>query len=214
MRDLVGRRRFRVTESISSWSLGKILGIPVYFQMVKLTWKICFTVRCLNVEEPVLRESKSIVFSTSSSSLRPCAIRAVDAIVSVSEGWSNHDTLSVTSPSPRSMRDALAARRDLAGLSLNKPFDEVTAWRNNWYCAEDTFLLDPSSSSSSERDLSYTLSHEYRVVRYRYSRLLFTSEDRLCANLRVQEQSMNITSQWQCPTFAWRHRSSVVTSQY
>ena len=35
---------------------------------------------------------------------------------------------------------------------------------------------------------SYTLSREYRVARYRYSRLLFTSEDRLCANLRVQWQ--------------------------
>ena len=41
---------------------------------------------------------------------------------------------------------------------------------------------------------SYTLSREYRVVRNRYSRLLFTSEDRLCANLRVQEQSTNMTS--------------------
>ena len=64
------------------------------------------------------------------------------------------------------------------------------------------------------RSFSYTLSREYRVVRYRYSRLLFTSEDRLCANLHVQEQSTNMTSQCQCPTFAWRHISTVVTSQY
>ena len=42
---------------------------------------------------------------------------------------------------------------------------------------------------------SYTLGREYRVMRNRYSRLLFTSEDRLCANLRVQEQSTNMTSQ-------------------
>ena len=56
--------------------------------------------------------------------------------------------------------------------------------------------------------ISYTLSREYRVVRNQYSRLLFTSEDRLCANLRVQEQSMNLTSQCQHPTFAWRHRSN------
>ena len=34
---------------------------------------------------------------------------------------------------------------------------------------------------------SYTLNREYRVVRYRYSRLIFTSEDRLCAKLRVQK---------------------------
>ena len=31
-------------------------------------------------------------------------------------------------------------------------------------------------------------SHESWVVSNRYSRLLFTSEDHLCANLRVQEQ--------------------------
>ena len=45
--------------------------------------------------------------------------------------------------------------------------------------------------------ISYTLSREYRVVRNTYSRLLFISKDRLCANLRVQEQSMNMTSQCQ-----------------
>ena len=36
------------------------------------------------------------------------------------------------------------------------------------------------------------LGREYRVMRNRYSRLLFTSEDHLCANLRVQEQSTNM----------------------
>ena len=61
--------------------------------------------------------------------------------------------------------------------------------------------------------ISYTLGREYRVMRNRYSRLLFTSEDRLCANLRVQEQSRNMTSQCQYLAFAWRHRSTVVTSQ-
>ena len=45
------------------------------------------------------------------------------------------------------------------------------------------------------KQLSYTLSREYRVVRSRYSRLLFTSEDCLCANLHVQEQWTNMTSQ-------------------
>ena len=42
---------------------------------------------------------------------------------------------------------------------------------------------------------SYTPSREYRVVRNRYSRLLFTSEDRFCANVHVQEQLTNMTSQ-------------------
>ena len=44
--------------------------------------------------------------------------------------------------------------------------------------------------------LSFMLSHEYWVVRNRYSRLLFTSEDRLCTNFHVQEQSTNMTSQY------------------
>ena len=43
--------------------------------------------------------------------------------------------------------------------------------------------------------ISYTLGREYRVMRNRYSRLLFSSEDHLCANLRVQEQSTNMASQ-------------------
>ena len=50
-------------------------------------------------------------------------------------------------------------------------------------------------------------------MRYRYSWLLFASEDHLCASLRVQEQSTNMTSQRQYPTYAWRHRSIVVPSQ-
>ena len=63
--------------------------------------------------------------------------------------------------------------------------------------------------------INFTLSREYSVVRDRFSRLLFTSEeDRFCATLRVQEQSTNMTSQCQYPTFACRHRSTAVTSQY
>ena len=41
----------------------------------------------------------------------------------------------------------------------------------------------------------YTVSREYRVIGDRYSQLLFTSEDRLCTNLHVQEQLTNMTSQ-------------------
>ena len=61
--------------------------------------------------------------------------------------------------------------------------------------------------------ISYTLNPEYRVVRNRYTRLLFTSEFHLCANLCVQEQSTNMTSQYQYPTFAWRHGSTAETSE-
>ena len=62
--------------------------------------------------------------------------------------------------------------------------------------------------------ISYKLSREYRLAWNRYSWLLFTSEYRFCANFCVQEQSVNMTSQCQYPTFTWHHRSTVVTSQY
>ena len=64
-------------------------------------------------------------------------------------GWSSQDTWSDTSPSPRSIREALAALLDLDGLSSKDPFDEVTAWQDSWYWADDTFLLYPSSSPSA-----------------------------------------------------------------
>ena len=107
----------------------------------------------LKVEEAVFKVSDNVVFSTSSSSLSPCAIRAVETIVSWSDSWSNHETLSVTSGSPRSSKDALEARFVLAGLTLNNPFDVVTACLKIWYWAAEIFLLSPSSSSSSEMDL-------------------------------------------------------------
>ena len=50
--------------------------------------------------------------------------------------------------------------------------------------------------------ISYTLSREYRVVKNRYSRLLSTGQDRLCANSRVQKQSTNMTLQYQYPMVA------------
>ena len=62
----------------------------------------------------------------------------------------------------------------------NKPKEERNDWRK---------LHRNSCYSFEWRSwVSYTLSREYRVARCRYSRLLFTSEDRFCANLRVQWQ--------------------------
>ena len=116
-------------------------------------------------------------------------------------------------------------------------FSDLTLWRHHswymtspeWHC--DVIFIDCSCTSklvqrhsslennnrehwfhglACKKMASYTLSREYRFVRYRYSRLLFTSEDRLCANLCKQEQSTNTTSECQCPTFAWRHRSTVL----
>ena len=79
----------------------------------------------------------------------------------------------------------------LKGLVGRKRMWSLTMWK---------LILSPKPSSwesysiSSMKTLSYTLGREYRVMRNRYSRLLFTSEDRLCANLRAQEQSTNMTS--------------------
>ena len=52
------------------------------------------------------------------------------------------------------------------------------------------------NTTITRNNVSYTLGREYRVMRNRYSRLLFTSEDRICANLRVREQPTNMTSQF------------------
>ena len=60
---------------------------------------------------------------------------------------------------------------------------------------------------------SWMLSRGYQVVRNWYSLLLFTSEDRFCANLSAQEQLTNMTSQYQYLAFAWHHRSTVAMSQ-
>ena len=70
----------------------------------------------------------------------PWAIHAIEAMVSLRDGWSSQDTRSVTSLSPRSKSDALDALRDLAGLTLKEPLGVVTACRNNWYRAAKTFF--------------------------------------------------------------------------
>ena len=68
-----------------------------------------------------------------------------------------------------------------------------------WTRVTLSLTLVPSGCNPYQIDMifSYTLSRECRMVRNRYSRLLFTSEDRLCANLHVEEQSTNMTSQCQ-----------------
>ena len=88
----------------------------------------CFTLKYLNVELTVFNVSESVVFSTCSSSLSPCAILAVDAIMSI------QDTLSVFSSSPRSNTDALAAPLVLAGMILKAPLEDVT-------CLPEEFIL-------------------------------------------------------------------------
>ena len=54
--------------------------------------------------------------------------------------------------------------------------------------------------------LSYTLSRENQVVRNRYSRLLLTSEDRLCAYSRMQRTIDEYDVTMPVAAFAWCHR--------
>ena len=48
-----------------------------------------------------------------------------------------------------------------------------------------TTILIFNSDIDKKMFISYTLGFDYRVVSNRYSRLLFTIEGRLCANLSV-----------------------------
>ena len=120
---------------------------------------MCFTVKNLKNEVMSFKVSDNFVFTTSSSSLSSCAIRAVDAMVSWRDGWSSQDTLSGTSVSPKSSKEALAARLVLAGLILYVPLDEVTACLKVSYCAAEIFLPSPSASSSSENALLESMSN-------------------------------------------------------
>ena len=120
---------------------------------------MCFTVKNLKNEVMSFKVSDNFVFTTSSSSLSSCTIRAVDAMVSWRDGWSSQDTLSGTSVSPKSSKEALAARLVLAGLILYVPLNEVTACLKVSYCAAEIFLLSPSASSSSENALLESMSN-------------------------------------------------------
>ena len=120
---------------------------------------MCFTVRNLNDEVLSFKVSDNVVFTTSSSSLSPWAIRAVDAMVSWRDGWSSQDTLSGTSVSPKSSKEALAALLVLAGLILNVPLEDVTACLKVSYCAAEIFFPSPSASSSSENALLESMSN-------------------------------------------------------
>ena len=65
-----------------------------------------------------------------------------------------------------------------------------------WYDSGNPF------SYKSMTSISYTLGREYRVMRNRYSRLLFTSEDRLCAICACKN------NRW-----IWRHNASISRSR-
>ena len=54
----------------------------------------------------------------------------------------------------KSSSEALEALLDLAGLSLNDPLEDVTAWWKIWSRADENFRREPSSPSPSEEVLS------------------------------------------------------------
>ena len=65
----------------------------------------------------------------------------------------------ITSPSPRSSSEVLAALLDLSRLSLNNALEDVTAC---W--SDETFWLELSSSSPSEKVLSLPVSSGSRAA--------------------------------------------------
>ena len=140
---------------------------------------MCFTVRNLNDEVLSFKVSHNVVFTTSSSSLSPWAIRAVDAMVSWSDGWSSQDTLSGTSVSPKSSKEALAALLVLAGLILNVPLEDVTACLKVSYCAAEIFFPSPSASSSSENALLESMSNAALKLRGDSSRAADSTDENL-----------------------------------
>ena len=86
-------------------------------------------------------------------------------------------------------------------------------WWIHLSTTESPFPHPKRASSAESVSISSTLHSEYRVVGNRYSRLLFTSEGQLYASFLLQEQSEYMTSQYQYLVFAWRHGTSVLTSQ-
>ena len=75
------------------------------------------------------------------------------------------------------------------------PSTDQLEWSQSWKSLPHWLTRDMVTYALSF--ISYTLSREYRVVRNRYTRLLFTNGDLLRANLHVQEQSTNMASQCQ-----------------
>ena len=140
---------------------------------------MCFTVRNLKDDVLSFKVSDNVVFTTSSSSLSPWAIRAVDAMVSWRDGWSSQDTLSGTSVSPKSSKEALAALLVLAGLILNVPLEEVTACLKVSYCAAEIFFPSPSASSSSENALLESMSKAALKLRGDSSRAADSTDEDL-----------------------------------
>ena len=156
---------------------------------------MCFTVKNLKNEVMSFKVSDNFVFTTSSSSLSSCTIRAVDAMVSWRDGWSSQDTLSGTSVSPKSSKEALAARLVLAGLILYVPLDEVTACLNVSYCAAEIFLPSPSASSSSENALLESMSN---------AALKLSGDSSRAADSTDEDLEHRFSQKWQLRVCKWR----------
>ena len=120
---------------------------------------------------------------------------------------------------PSEMADTFIVKRPVKNLPHGYSYHAVLIW-SRWTLTTVCFCISYKYTHGflllhfSMIWFSYTLSREYRVTRNRYSRLLFTREDRLCTKLHVQGQSVNMTSQCQYPTVVSRHRYTVVASQY
>ena len=74
-------------------------------------------------------------------------------------------------------------RSSYANLFEQKTFKK--RWQIGHTAKADIFVTSVFHRIRKRTTIAYTLSRGYRVVRNRYSRLKFTSEDRHCVSLRV-----------------------------
>ena len=150
---LVGRRGLVVTDSVVIRRLGHVKGITMNLEMVKFPGEKLLhreELECRGDCVQGLRQCSLLYFFiifkplryTCRRNQRVLKRRLVQPRYSVSH-------LRIT----QVQQNALDACFVLAGLTLNDPFDVVTACLKIWYRAAEIFLLSPSSSSSSEKTL-------------------------------------------------------------
>ena len=197
MRQVVWRWGLVVNEAMVTRRFRGVESISMDLETIRLPGKMCFTVKNLKNEVMSFKVSDNFVFTTSSSSLSSCAIRAVDAMVSWRDGWSSQDTLSGTSVSPKSSKEALAARLVLAGLILYVPLDEVTACLKVSYCAAEIFLPSPSASSSSENALLESMSN---------AALKLSGDSSRAADSTDEDLEHRFSQKWQLRVCKWKFR--------
>ena len=153
IRHLVGRRGLVVTESVVTRRLGHVEGITMNLETVRFPGE-----HLLHREElegrggcvQGLRQCSLLHFFVIFKPLRyTCRRNHCVLKRRLVKPWDSVSHLRITQVQQRRPGSSFV----LAGLTLNNPFDVVTACLKIWYWAAEIFLLSPSSSSSSKMDL-------------------------------------------------------------